>query len=846
MSLPSVSVIVLNFNGRQHLEACFNSVLEQHYDGAIEIIMVDNGSADGSAELVREYFPQIQLIVNQQNVGFAPAVNQAARQATGDYLALLNNDARVETDWIAQLVELAERRRDEGVVCVGSRVLGWDGQTIDFVMGSVNFHGFGAQPFFRIPADRLHPGEEPLLFANGGAMLVDRAVFLEIGGLDDDYFAYFEDVDFGWRLWVCGYQVALNPKAVAYHRHHSTASTMYAYQTRLLFERNALMTIIKNYSDEHIQQVLPVALLLLIKRAVLEAGDTIERKDFDLRKRDGEQLYPRVEVPKAVISCLLAVDDLLAMLPRLYAKRDRIQAMRKRDDREIMPLFRTPLSANFGDYYPYNVIVEQIVKHFDIPGMFDGVKTTRVLILSSDPIRPELAGTGIRAVEMARVLSQHCQVTLAAYDQADYAIDGVQLLPFSYDEPELIERLVAHADVVVLQGFLVTSFPFLTAINKIVVVDMYDPFPLGNLEFFRVRSPQDARAQHGIDMLVLRYLLGLGDFFLCASEEQRSYWLGALTAAGRLSPEAYADDRTLRRLIDLAPFGLSSEPPRHTRQRLKGVHPGIAEDDIVLLWGGGVWEWFDPLSLLHAMEVVGRERQDIKLFFLGRGHPNTRDVPEMLMYERTVALADELGLRDRTVFFNDAWVPYAERQDYLLEADIGVSTHYESIETLFAFRTRLLDYLWAGLPMIVSSGDTLSELVAEHGLGYVVAPGDVAGLAAAILYLAGEPDRRTKRAAAIAEVRARFTWERTLEPLVNFCRNPYHAADALVRRPHGTPAHGDLIVTSPELVKRMNHLDKVVEEKNQHIAELKAVIQRLESGRVMRALNRVQRLRGRS
>src|SRR5258708_15304479 len=110
----------------------------------------------------------------------------------------------------------------------------------------------------------------------------------------------------------------------------------------LLFERNALLTINKNYDDEHIQRVLPVALLLLIKRAVLEAGDTIEREDFDLRKRDGEELFPRVEVPKSMISCLLAVDDLLAMLPRLYAKRDRIQAMRERADSEIMHLFLPP------------------------------------------------------------------------------------------------------------------------------------------------------------------------------------------------------------------------------------------------------------------------------------------------------------------------------------------------------------------------------------------------------------------------------------------------------------------------------------------------------------------------
>ena len=402
MALPSVSVIILNFNGRQHLEACFQSLLDQQYAGPIEIIMVDNGSSDGSVELVRARFPQLRLIVNEQNTGFSPAVNQAARQAQGDYLALLNNDARAASDWIAQLVELAERRRGEGVACVASRVLGWDGEKIDFIVGSMNFHGFGAQPFFRMPAAALDAGEEPLLFANGGAMLVDRKVFLEIGGLDDDYFAYFEDVDLGWRLWVCGYQVVLNPKAVAYHRHHSTASTMYPYQTRLLFERNALLTIIKNYSDEHLQRALAPALLLLIKRALHEAGDLVDRKDFDLRKRDGEEQFPRMEVSKSVISCLLAVDDLLAMLPRLYAKRDRIQAMRKRDDHEIMPLFRSPLSANFGDYYPYSVMVEQIVKHFDIDKMFDGAKPTRLLILSSDPLRPELAGTGIRVTEMAK------------------------------------------------------------------------------------------------------------------------------------------------------------------------------------------------------------------------------------------------------------------------------------------------------------------------------------------------------------------------------------------------------------------------------------------------------------
>lgn len=845
MSLPSVCVIVLNYNGFKHLEACFRSLRSQDYAGPLEIIMVDNGSNDGSVEFVRQHFPQVRLILNETNLGFARPVNQAANATSADYIALLNNDAHAAPDWISRLVELALRRKDEGVACVATRVLDWEGERIDFVMGSVNFHGFGAQPFFRVPVHRMQPGEEPLLFANGGAMLVDRSVFLAIGGMDEDYFAYFEDVDLGWRLWLCGYQVILNPQAVIYHRHHATASTMYPYQTRLLFERNALQTIIKNYDDEHLQQILPVALLMLMKRAVLEGGNLVDRSDFDLRKRDGEELFPLQELPKSVLSCLLAADDVMNMLPQIYVKRARVQALRKRNDAEILPLFRSPLAPNFGEMFNYTLFFEQMVDQFGIDAMFAEMPATRVLLLSSDPLRPELAGTGIRVVEMARVLSQYCQVTIAAHESADYAIEGVRTFAFRYDEPELIEHLVTAHDVIVLQGFLVTSFPFLTTTTRIVVVDLYDPFPLGNLEFFRVRSPQDGLTQHGIDMQVLHYLLRMGDFFLCASEEQRAYWLGALTVAGRLSPEAYADDRTLRRLIDLAPFGMASRPPEATAKVLKGVVPGIAEDDLVLLWGGGIWEWFDPLTLLQAMVTVVAERSDIKLFFLGRGHPNTRDVPAMLMYDRAVALAEELGLRDKHVFFNSEWVPYHQRQNYLLEADIGVSTHHDSTETTLAFRTRVLDYLWAGLPMVLSSGDTLSRQVAAQDLGYVVAPGDVDGLAAVILRMAGEQDRRERRAAGMAALREQYCWEQTLAPLVEFCRKPRHAPDAQRQRLAGQSAQGGQVTSSPDLLKRMNRLDQVVEEKNAHIAELKQLIERLESGQVMRLLRTVDRLRQR-
>ena len=559
--------------------------------------------------------------------------------------------------------------------------------------------------------------------------------------------------------------------------------------------------------------------------------------------------YPYMQVPKSTISALLAVDDIIKILPRIYDRRKQIQAMRRRPDRDILPLLRTPLSANFGSAYTYNTTFEHVIKHFEVTDMFANIPTTHVLILCTDPLRPELAGTGIRAVEIARVLRQHCQVVLAAHGQADYPIEGVQTIVFSYEEPELIEHLVNSVDVIMLQGFLVMRFPFLTSVQKPIVVDLYDPFILSNLEFFRVRKSDNVDSQQEIDMLVLRQLLRLGDFFLCASEHQRAYWLGALTMAGRLNPATYADDRTLRRLIDLAPFGLPGTPPCHTRQVLKGVHPGIAATDTLLLWGGGIWEWFDPLTLLQAMVYVGKQRPDIKLFFLGRGHPNTHDVPTMLMYERTLNLADELGLSDHTVFFNTSWVPYAERQNYLLEADIGISTHFASTETDFAFRTRLLDYFWASLPMIVSSGDTLARLVAQYNLGYVVAPGDVTGVAEAILALAAEQEPKERRATAMAAVREQFCWERTLEPLVNFCRNPYHAADARDHRPYVISEHGrvevPVIEGTPALVRRIHKLDQVVEEKNAHIAYLENLIKQIESGRVMRILNLVRKVRRR-
>jgi hypothetical protein len=149
----------------------------------------------------------------------------------------------------------------------------------------------------------------------------------------------------------------------------------------------------------------------------------------------------------------------------------------------------------------------------------------------------------------------------------------------------------------------------------------------------------------------------------------------------------------------------------------------------------------------------------------------------MAIVAESKALAADLGVLDKAVFFNNSWVDFADRHNYLLEADAGVSTHYSHVETTFSFRTRILDYLWAGLPMVVTAGDHFAELIEHEGLGLVVDAEDVDGLTLALEKALWDEDFIATAKKNIERVRPRFEWERALEPLVSFVSDPHHAAD---------------------------------------------------------------------
>jgi len=314
--------------------------------------------------------------------------------------------------------------------------------------------------------------------------------------------------------------------------------------------------------------------------------------------------------------------------------------------------------------------------------------------------------------------------------------------------------------------------------SKIIVVDVYDPYHLEVLEQSRGWDPDRRIFETKAATEALNEQLSRGDFFLCASDKQRDFWLGQLAACARINPLNYDRNENMDSLIAVAPFGIPEVTPRHQRDALRGVVPGIGADDKVVLWGGGVYNWFDPLTLLRAVDKLRRRVPEVRLFFLGLAHPNP-DVPEMRMAAQTVALADELGLSGTHVFFNESWVDYDDRQNYLLEADIGVSTHLDHVETAFSFRTRVLDYVWASLPVVATAGDGLAEFIEAEALGLTVPPDDVDALEEALFRLLDDTELNARCRRELERVAPAFHWSDTLRPLIEFCRSPRRAADLL-------------------------------------------------------------------
>jgi glycosyltransferase involved in cell wall biosynthesis len=374
----------------------------------------------------------------------------------------------------------------------------------------------------------------------------------------------------------------------------------------------------------------------------------------------------------------------------------------------------------------------------------------RVLLVLDEPLVAaggRMAGLQVRTFEMAGALAR------AGHDVGVATPgDGPEGAPFRHVHSDAVATL-GRVDVCVAPPRMVAD---LRADARALVVDGYES-PFGSfLAHAAALLPRiGERAVRDYRATMTRHLAAYAraDRVLCANESQRVSFLTILSMLGSIGPRTPATDVVL-----CVCSGASAAPPERPRD-------GAAHAP-VLLWGGGCYPWFDVETYLGALPAIVDAVPAVRLRFAGIDGVGTSELPLARRVRDAVAAAPALARRAEFV----EWCPYAARGGLYAGADVGVCTYGDHLETTLSMRTRVIDMIWGGLPLVVSAGDEMSRVVDAHGLGRVVPAGDAAALAAAVTALLHDADERARASAgARALALGDLSWDRQVAPLAAFC-----------------------------------------------------------------------------
>lgn len=395
-----------------------------------------------------------------------------------------------------------------------------------------------------------------------------------------------------------------------------------------------------------------------------------------------------------------------------------------------------------------------------------------ILVLSRAAVGPKMASPGVRAYQLAGALARalpDAAVTLAVPGDPGAVVPPEPAVAIRrYHSNAEATFLAKQHDVVISRNFP-PHFVQLMGRQRLAL-DAFTPLYIEWMELSqRDILPQWRRTWMASNRWYLNMQLTLADFIFCADDRQRDLWIGMMMALDLVPPSVYARDPSLRRYIDVVPYGVPQRPLRPNGPALRGVIPGIGADDRILLWNGGITEWNDTETLLRAMAALAPRRPEVKLVFMGINHPDFAFGPNAGVTRQTIELAEQLGLRDRTVFFREGWVPYEEIDGYLAEADASVCLGYENLEARFAFRTRYVDLFRARVPLVCTRGDVLAERVEREPLGITVPERDAEAVAAAIERVLDDEAFAARCRENLGRVGAELSWDAAVRPLVEFC-----------------------------------------------------------------------------
>jgi GT2 family glycosyltransferase len=250
---PMVSVIILNFNGRDLLRKCLQSVFKTDYPNC-EVIVVDNGSTDESCVMVEREFPHVQLIRNQENFGYSEGNNIGILHSRGEFMVLLNNDTIVRPEWLSELVPEAERNPEcfyqPKILFIGSDRINSAGNCVQ-LFGFAFPRGFG-----EVDVGQYDEKCE-VSYASGACVLASRRLVEDVGLLDEGFFTFYEDVNWGWRALMRGYKTVYVPSAVIYHKWGGSWGRLMSRKKFFLIERSRIASVLRNYSFQTIIVLLP-------------------------------------------------------------------------------------------------------------------------------------------------------------------------------------------------------------------------------------------------------------------------------------------------------------------------------------------------------------------------------------------------------------------------------------------------------------------------------------------------------------------------------------------------------------------------------------------------------------
>lgn len=370
----------------------------------------------------------------------------------------------------------------------------------------------------------------------------------------------------------------------------------------------------------------------------------------------------------------------------------------------------------------------------------------RVLILVPGRLGERLSGPEIRAVRLGQALAAEHRVTLMAPSAEASEHEGLAVVPFS--RRRLLREARRH-DVLMAS----TVPPFALALKRslriVAISDQYDPveIELGTLAKGAKRARATARAAR-------RLQLRSADLVLCAGQRQREL----------LEAEIETFEAAGRPPLRNVPFGIDGELPDGEGHPLREHFEQIEAEDKVVLWWGSLWRWLDAETAIRAIASLADSRPDIKLVFTA-GRPPNGDAERHSVLAEAKALASELGVLDRSVLFLEEWVPFAQRGNYLRDADLGLTLHRDTEEANLAARARYMDYLSAGLPCVLGRGDETAERFEESGFATLVEAGSPDATATAVVDLLDDT-ARAEAAEAGHRLVDEFRWQRAAVPLL--------------------------------------------------------------------------------